>query len=381
MVKEIPDGQEKCKALQKELENLHETLTKTEESLERVRGSEASLMSSVEGLQEVKMVLDARVTELDEELKAEIGRYQSLKQEDAAKQVEIGKLTGKVRELEEAKMSLGNQLTELHTASQQEKEDRAKEAAAMQEAKQLLIKHKLDLQSQLMDKETQLAKLEAEFGESKEVAHKVQTMLRDESAALQNKLASEEQAKADLQHQMEELEQRSNMQLSALNENLATLRSDLSQADTRKQELEKVVDELRGEAAVLEATIQNNQDERRTLLERCLASEGDVEKLQTKVVELRRKLDDAQAAMHELGRENQNLQIVQSKQMARKWADDTEVKSCMACDKAFSVTVRRHHCRQCGNIFCNECSAKSATIASSKKPVRVCDNCYSELTS
>ena len=66
-----------------------------------------------------------------------------------------------------------------------------------------------------------------------------------------------------------------------------------------------------------------------------------MEKLQTKVVELRRKLEDSQAAMHELGRENQNLQIVQSRQMTRKWADDQEVKNCMGCDKVFSVTVRR----------------------------------------
>ena len=61
----------------------------------------------------------------------------------------------------------------------------------MQEAKQLLIKQKLDLQSQLMDKEAALTKAEAEYAESKEVAHKVQTMLRDESAALQNKLVSD----------------------------------------------------------------------------------------------------------------------------------------------------------------------------------------------
>ena len=64
------------------------------------------------------------------------------------------------------------------------------EQAAVQEAKQLLIKQKLDLQSQLMDKETALNKAEAEHAETKEVAHKVQTMLRDESAALQNKLVS-----------------------------------------------------------------------------------------------------------------------------------------------------------------------------------------------
>ena len=31
-------------------------------------------------------------------------------------------------------------------------------------------------------------------------------------------------------------------------------------------------------------------------------------------------------------------------------------------------------------IFCNECTARTATIASSKKPVRVCGICYTEVT-
>ena len=53
------DGQEKSEALHTELENLHLTLSKTEEELDKVKGSEASLMSSVEGLQEVSSHLHA----------------------------------------------------------------------------------------------------------------------------------------------------------------------------------------------------------------------------------------------------------------------------------------------------------------------------------
>lgn len=40
-----------------------------------------------------------------------------------------------------------------------------------------------------------------------------------------------------------------------------------------------------------------------------MKGEGEIEKLQAKVVELRRKLDDTTAAMQELGRENQSLQV------------------------------------------------------------------------
>jgi early endosome antigen 1 len=112
-----------------------------------------------------------------------------------------------------------------------------------------------------------------------------------------------------------------------------------------------------------------------------LASEADSSKQKTSLLELRRKLEDTQAALQELGRENQSLQITTSQTQSRKWTTDDEVLECMACNKAFSLTVRKHHCRNCGNIFCNECSSKTSAVPSSKKPVRVCDGCYGELSS
>jgi len=47
-----------------------------------------------------------------------------------------------------------------------------------------------------------------------------------------------------------------------------------------------------------------------TLACRCLASETDCDKLRERVSELRRKVDDTQAALLELGRENQSLQVL-----------------------------------------------------------------------
>lgn len=66
----------------------------------------------------------------------------------------------------------------------------------------------------------------------------------------------------------EEAEAKLSVQVSALNENMATLKREWQSSQRRVGELEKQTDELRGEIAVLEATVQNNQDERRALLER-----------------------------------------------------------------------------------------------------------------
>ena len=59
----------------------------------------------------------------------------------------------------------------------------------------------------------------------------------------------------------------------------------------------------------LEAAVAAAAEERRGLLERCLAAEAETERARNVTVELRRKMDDSQAALHELGRENQALQV------------------------------------------------------------------------
>lgn len=60
---------------------------------------------------------------------------------------------------------------------------------------------------------------------------------------------------------------------------------------------------------VLEASVQNFQDERRTLLERCITNEEEIQKLRGHVAGMKCKLDEAQGALQELGRENASLQV------------------------------------------------------------------------
>ncbi|KAK7063309.1 hypothetical protein SK128_017668, partial [Halocaridina rubra] len=50
-------------------------------------------------------------------------------------------------------------------------------------------------------------------------------------------------------------------------------------------------------------------EEHKGLLERCVTAEAEVERVQGHLTQLRRKLDDSTAALQELGRENQNLQV------------------------------------------------------------------------
>jgi len=66
---------------------------------------------------------------------------------------------------------------------------------------------------------------------------------------------------------------------------------------------------------------------------------------------------------------------------ARAWVDDSEAKECMSCKVAFSFVNRKHHCRNCGGIFCTPCSSKKNAILAYglTEPVRVCQSCYTKL--
>eukprot|EP01105_Mastigella_eilhardi_P020568 TRINITY_DN4906_c0_g1_i1.p1 TRINITY_DN4906_c0_g1~~TRINITY_DN4906_c0_g1_i1.p1 ORF type:complete len:850 (-),score=198.59 TRINITY_DN4906_c0_g1_i1:130-2679(-) len=56
-------------------------------------------------------------------------------------------------------------------------------------------------------------------------------------------------------------------------------------------------------------------------------------------------------------------------------------KSCRLCGKQFSVINLKHHCRNCGKVFCGACSGKRRVLHNlGGKPRRVCDTCYDFLS-
>ncbi|CAH8614921.1 unnamed protein product [Heterobilharzia americana] len=58
-----------------------------------------------------------------------------------------------------------------------------------------------------------------------------------------------------------------------------------------------------------------------------------------------------------------------------------EGNTCHRCKSAFTTFRRKHHCRNCGQVFCGECTTSRAVLPKYgiEKEVRVCDLCFETL--
>ncbi|XP_041468091.1 zinc finger FYVE domain-containing protein 1-like [Lytechinus variegatus] len=66
------------------------------------------------------------------------------------------------------------------------------------------------------------------------------------------------------------------------------------------------------------------------------------------------------------------------------WRPNAEITACHRCGKKFDETEKLHHCRECGEGFCDECSQHQLPVPErgwGPKPVRVCDGCFQKKTS
>eukprot|EP00924_Labyrinthula_sp_SR-Ha-C_P005889 snap_masked-scaffold_14-processed-gene-8.12-mRNA-1 protein AED:0.02 eAED:0.02 QI:85/1/1/1/0.66/0.5/4/195/633 len=66
------------------------------------------------------------------------------------------------------------------------------------------------------------------------------------------------------------------------------------------------------------------------------------------------------------------------------WVKDEYVLSCTACSKPFGSFNRRHHCRNCGEVFCKSCSRKTLPLPelnyARTDPQRLCEACFTQIS-
>lgn len=65
------------------------------------------------------------------------------------------------------------------------------------------------------------------------------------------------------------------------------------------------------------------------------------------------------------------------------WMPDKSCKTCFCCEDPFNIYRRRHHCRICGQVFCNPCSQfylEGSTYNLQNGLVRACQRCNEEIS-
>ncbi|XP_018428696.1 PREDICTED: RUN and FYVE domain-containing protein 1, partial [Nanorana parkeri] len=112
----------------------------------------------------------------------------------------------------------------------------------------------------------------------------------------------------------------------------------------------------------------------------------DFDKLHLEKKQLQKLRDEQEQALQEMGLhlsqsklKMEDIKEVNKALKGHTWLKDDEATGCKQCDKEFSISRRKHHCRNCGDIFCNTCSSNELSLPSYPKPVRVCDTCHNLL--
>ncbi|XP_063443984.1 RUN and FYVE domain-containing protein 2-like isoform X3 [Mytilus trossulus] len=163
----------------------------------------------------------------------------------------------------------------------------------------------------------------------------------------------------------------------------------IADKDTKRTALETDLRIEKEWRATLQKTLEQEKTastEILTELQQLKHVEKDYTELQKGHLSLQKACEEQERALAELGshlsESKLRVEDMKEAQMATKdlqWKGDKDASHCTTCEKEFSISRRKHHCRNCGNIFCNECSDNKMPLPSSAKPVRVCDDCQTFL--
>ncbi|KAJ8406129.1 hypothetical protein AAFF_G00310170 [Aldrovandia affinis] len=183
--------------------------------------------------------------------------------------------------------------------------------------------------------------------------------------------AWEQEARLELEGRVDALQK----QLTELDTLRLGLESDLRGEKEQRQSMQR---ELRRE--------QDNSAELRTQLQQLQGLEKELVELQQEKKQLQVTCEEQEQALQEMGLhlsqsklKMEDFKEVNKALKGQAWLRDDEATQCKQCQKEFSISRRKHHCRNCGDIYCNNCSSNELALPSYPKPVRVCDTCHSLL--
>lgn len=244
-------------------------------------------------------------------------------------------------------------------------------------------------------KQIQVESLRVSLADTKKMTADLNERLSEADAKLKERLSSITNLQTSLDKwkiENKNLATRLQDKQVALKSVTSELEKVMRNVDDLKKYNEKINDDLRRERECGQScsnTLETQTAKINELTERLRAVESELDELRAnrdKLEELKRRNQDYELSLEEVGNqlrearlELESLRENSSMFLDSQWMDSKQVKDCALCQQAFSVTRRKHHCRLCGNVFCQTCSDNKMELASSSKPARVCDTCHAFL--
>uniref|UniRef100_A0A6J0SPS3 RUN and FYVE domain-containing protein 1 isoform X2 n=1 Tax=Pogona vitticeps TaxID=103695 RepID=A0A6J0SPS3_9SAUR len=361
-------------------------------------------------LQEELAAATDRIEALQEEQK-ELKKENELIRERSEKHVEVTKEDTKV-ELETYKQSrqgLDEMYSDVWRQLKEEKRIRT-ELEKMLEL-QIGLKTEMEIAMKLLEKDTHekqdtLVALRQQLEEVKAINLQMFNKSQNAESSLQQKkeAISSFEGKTDQMmssvKQMEERLQRAEKARQDAEEKTVKLKRELgSKIETLKQQLLQ----LDNKCKTLERELKSEKEQRQTLqqelhqekdtttllkteLQQVEGLKKELRKLQEEKQQLEKMREEQEQALQEMGLhlsqsklKMEDIKEVNKALKGHTWLKDDEATHCKQCQKEFSISRRKHHCRNCGHIFCNTCSSNELALPSYPKPVRVCDTCHTLL--
>ncbi|XP_039871761.1 RUN and FYVE domain-containing protein 1 [Simochromis diagramma] len=382
------------------------------------------LSGTVTDLQAKMDSLEKTNSKLVEELTAATDRINSLREEQeqlkkenetilqSSQRKEEAVLQDSQAELETYKQTRQG-LDEMYNVvwKQYKEEKRIRQELERELELQVGMKQEMEVAMKLLEKDTHekqdtLAALRLQLDQVKtlnvQMFHKAQDSDR-QAEKKQAEAVQLEQRMNEMENTMKELEQRLQISEQERKQNdqsdedmkaelqgkVDALQKQLTDLDTLRLGLENELRSEREQRQNLQKALQREQDnstELRTQLQQLQGLHSELQELKQEKQQLQQKCEQQEQALQEMGLhlsqsklKMEDFKEVNKALKGHAWLKDDEATQCKQCQKEFSISRRKHHCRNCGDIYCNSCSSNELALPSYPRPVRVCDVCHSLL--
>uniref|UniRef100_A0A8C6Z771 RUN and FYVE domain-containing protein 1 n=1 Tax=Nothoprocta perdicaria TaxID=30464 RepID=A0A8C6Z771_NOTPE len=343
------------------------------------------LSCTVADLQNKIDCLEKTNSKLQEELAAATDRIGSLQEE----QQQLKQQNELIRERSEKSVEVTKEDTKVELDTYKQSRQGLDEMYSdvwkqLKEEKKIRLELEKELELQIgMKTEMEIAMklLEKDTHEKQDTLVALRQQLDEVKAINLQMFHKSQNAECSLQQKTEAIssfEDKTNEMMSAMKQ----MEERLQQAEKARQAAEerctKMKQELAGSCS-LEKELKSEKEQRQTLQKELHQEKDTTTLLKTEL----QQMEGLKKELRKLQDEKQQLEKVflgtELLKVGHTWLKDDEATHCKQCEKEFCLSRRKHHCRNCGDIFCNTCSSNELALPSYPKPVRVCDTCHTLL--